>query len=114
MPGHQDVWRTETGGGLSAEVGAYRLVARVPEDARGSVRCMVPRLAEGDDGPPALVDSGTEPDVRAAMKKATRMADRLVGAPPGSMRRAVSRPSRVRGPDAPSGPPGAIRVGAAL
>ncbi len=88
MPGHQDVWRSETDGSVAAEVGAYRLVVRLPEDARGSARFMVLRLAEGDDGPPALDGSGTEADLCTAMKKAARMADRLVG-PPGGMRRAV-------------------------
>ena len=88
MPGHQDVWRSETDGGLAAEVGAYRLVVRLPEDARGSARFMVLRRAEGDDGLSALVGSGTEADVRTAMKKAARMADRLIE-PPGGVRRAV-------------------------
>ena len=88
MPGHQDVWSSEPDGSVAAEVGVYRLVVRSPEDARGSARFMVLRRAEGDDRAPALVGSGTEPDVRMAMKKAARMADRLVG-PPGGMRRAV-------------------------
>ena len=78
MSGHQDVWRSEPDGGLAAEVGAFRLVVRMPEDARGSVRFVVLRRGEGDDGPPALVGSGTEPDVRTAMKKAAHMADRLI------------------------------------
>ena len=39
---------------------------------------------EEEDGTPALVGSGTEPDLRTAMTKAARMADRLVG-----LRRAV-------------------------
>ena len=88
MPGNQDVWRSEPDGGLATEVGAYRLVVRSPEDARGSARFMVLRRAEGDDGPPALVGSGTEPNVRAAMRKAERMAHRLVEPLPGGMRRA--------------------------
>ena len=88
MPGqHQDVWRTEADGGLAAEVGAFRLVVRSPGDARGPVRFVV--LRRGDDaGRHALVGSGTEPDVRTAMTKAARMADRLTGPPPGGMRRA--------------------------
>ena len=89
MPGHQDVWRTEADGGLAAEVGAYRLIVRVPEDARGTARFMVLRRTEGDDRPPALVGSGTEADVRTAMRKAARMADRLTGPLPGGMGRAV-------------------------
>ena len=86
MPGHQDAWRSEADGSVAAEVGAYRLVVRPPGDARGPVRFMVLRREEGDDGPPALVGSGTEPDVRTAMTKAARMADRLVGLRPGAVR----------------------------
>ena len=89
MPGHHDVWRKEPDGSVVAEVGAYRLVVRSPENARGAVRFVVLRRAEGDDRPPALVGSGTEVDARAAMRKAARMADRLVGLRPESMRRAV-------------------------
>jgi len=50
------------------------------------------RRGEGDDRPPALVGSGTEADLRTAMTKAARMADRLVEPPvepPGGLRRAV-------------------------
>jgi hypothetical protein len=83
MPGHQDVWRSEPDGNVAAEVGPYRLVVRVPEEAHGAVRFMVLRRAEGDDRPPALVGSGTEADLRTAMRKAARMADRLVGLPGG-------------------------------
>ena len=87
MSGHQDGWRSEPDGSVAAEVGAYRLVVRVPEDACGPVRFVVLRRAKGDDRPPALVGSGTEADVRTAMRKAARMADRLVGLP-GGMRHA--------------------------
>ena len=72
---------------------------------------MVLRRAEGDDGPPALVGSGTERDLRTAMRKAARMADRLVGLP-GGMRHASRRPLRGSGDGAPSVAPGAIRSGA--
>ena len=89
MPGHQDVWRTEPDGSVAAEVGAYRLVVRSPENAREAVRFVVLRRAEGDDRPPALVGPGTEADLRTAMTKAARMADRLVGLRPEAMRRAV-------------------------
>ena len=88
MPGHQDVWRSEPDGSVAAEVGAFRLVVRSPREARGPVRFVVLRR-EGGEGRHALVGSGTEPDVRTAMRKAARMADRLVGPPPGGMRRAV-------------------------
>ena len=88
MPGqHQNVWRTEVDVGLEAEIGAFRLVVRSPGDARGLVRFVV-RRREDDEGTHALVGSGTEPDVRSAMAKAARMAVRLVGPPPGGMRRA--------------------------
>ena len=80
MPGHQGVWRSEPDGGLAAEVVAFRLVVRLPEDAHGLVRFVVLRR-EDLNGPHALVGSGTEPDMRAAMAKAARMADRLVEAP---------------------------------
>ena len=89
MPGHQDLWRSEPDGSVAAEVGAYRLVVRVPEEARGAVRFVVLRRAEGDYRPPALVGSGTEADLRTAMTKAARMADRLVGLQPEGMRHAV-------------------------
>ena len=89
MPGHQGVWRTEPDDGVAAEAGAFRLLVHAREDARGPVRFVVLRRAEGDDRPPALVGSGTEADLRTAMTKAARMADRLVEPPPGGMRRAV-------------------------
>ena len=43
MPGHQGVWRTEPDGSVAADVGAFRLVVQVPEDARGSARFVVSR-----------------------------------------------------------------------
>ena len=89
MPGHQGVWRSEPDGSVAADVGAYRLVVRSLEDACGAVRFMVLRRAEGDDRPTALVGSGTEADLRTAMTKAARMADRLVGLRPEALQRAV-------------------------
>jgi hypothetical protein len=80
MPGHRDVWRCEADGSVAAYAGAFRLVVRPPGDARGPERFVMLRR-EGGDGPHALVGSGAEPDVRAAMEKAARMADRLVAAP---------------------------------
>ena len=92
MPGHQDAWRSEADGSVAADVGAYRLLVRLPGDVRGSVRFLVLRRGE-DNGTPALVGSRTEPDVRTAMTKAAGMADRLVG-----LRRAVGRsPSAEKG-----------------
>ena len=80
MPGQQDAWRGDADGSVAAEVGAFRLVVHARKDARGPVRFVVLRR-EDLNGPHALVGSGTEPDVRAAMAKAARMADRLVEAP---------------------------------
>ncbi len=88
MPGRQGVWRGEADGSVAAEVGAFRLVVHARVGARWPARCMVLRR-EGGEGRHALIGSGTEPDVRTAMAKAARMADRLAGPPPGGMRRAV-------------------------
>ncbi len=89
MPGQQQgVWRGEADGSVAAEVGAFRLVVHAREGARWPARFMVLRR-EGGEGRHALVGSGTEADLRTAMAKAARMADRLVGPPPGGMRRAV-------------------------
>jgi len=80
MPGLRDVWRCEADGSVAAYAGAFRLVVRPQGDARGPVRFLVLRRA-GGDGTRALVGSGTERDLRAAMKTAARMAGRLVEAP---------------------------------
>ena len=80
MPGHRDVWRCEADGSVTADAGAFRLAVRPLGDALRPVRLGVLRR-EGGDGARALVGSGTEPDVRTALKKATRMADSLVEAP---------------------------------
>ncbi len=85
---HQDVWRSQPDGSVTAEVGAFRLVVHAREDARAAVRFSVLRRDGGGDRPPALVGSGTEQNVRTAMRRAARMADRLVGLPPAGMRRA--------------------------
>ncbi len=77
-----------SGRGGAAEVGAFRLVVRSPGHAREPVRFVVLRC-EGGEGRHALIGSGTEPDVRTAMAKAARMADRLVEPPQGGMLRAV-------------------------
>ena len=88
MPEQQDVWRGEADGGVAAEVGAFRFVVRSPGEVRGPVRFVVLRREDGE-GRHALVGSGTEADLRTAMAKVARMADRLGGPPPGGMRRAV-------------------------
>jgi hypothetical protein len=80
MAGHRDVWRTEPDGVLAAEVGNYRLAVQAPEQPGGSVRFMVLRR-EGAEGALALIGSGHEADLRAAMKAAARMVDRLVEQP---------------------------------
>ncbi len=87
MPGHRDVWRSEPDGSVAAEVRGHRLVVHLPERTGGPVRFLVLRRM-GDDGPPTLVGSGTEADLRTAMAKAARMADRLVGPPSDGLRRA--------------------------
>jgi hypothetical protein len=89
MAGHRDIWRTECDGVLAAEVDTYRLVVQAPEHIGGSVRFMVLRR-EHDDGALALIGSGTEADLRAAMKAAGRMADTLIGQP--SLRRGSEPP----------------------
>ena len=86
MRQHPDVWRTRPDGTVAAEVRGFRLVVRLPERAGGPARFLVLRR-NGGDGPHALVGSGTEPDVRTAMGKAARMADRLVE--PAGLRRAA-------------------------
>jgi hypothetical protein len=56
MAALQDIWQLEPDGGLTAEIGDFRLLVSRPADA-GSI--------------------GTEPDVRSAMQTASRMAGRL-------------------------------------
>jgi len=80
MARHRDIWRTECDGVLATEVDTYRLVVQAPEHIGGSVRFMVLRR-EHDDGALALIGSGTEADLRTAMKAAARMADGLSGKP---------------------------------
>ena len=80
MRGHHDVWLAGPDGTMAAEVDRYRLVVRTPEHASGAVRFLVLRRAR-DEGSHALIGSGTEPDVRTAMEKATRMAGRLMEHP---------------------------------
>jgi hypothetical protein len=66
------LWRTESGGVLSAEVGSLRLVVKKTESA---ARFLLVRH-RGDDQHPLLA-SGTEDDVRAAMEAGERMLGRL-------------------------------------
>ena len=80
MRGHRDVWRAGPDGTVGTEIRGHRLVVRLPDRAGGPVRFLVLRR-DGEAGPPALIGSGTEPDVRTAMEKAARMADRLAGRP---------------------------------
>jgi hypothetical protein len=80
MRGHQGVWLAGPDGVMAAEVDRYRLVVRTPEHAGGPVRFLVLRRAR-DEGSHGLIGSGTEPDVRTAKEKATRMAGRLMERP---------------------------------
>jgi hypothetical protein len=66
------LWQTEPDGVLAAEIGELRLVVQPP--VREFVRFMV--LRRNSDGRrPALLCSGHEIDVRAAMDAAERKAD---------------------------------------
>ena len=79
MAGHQDIWRTEPDGSVAAEVDGLRLVVLAPERRGALVRFHILRRQGGEDGPHALVHSGTEPDARTAMKRAARIAGGLIG-----------------------------------
>lgn len=78
MTRYYDIWRTEPNGVLSAEVDGFRLVVQAPEVLSGSVRFMVLRR-EGEEY--ALLGSGTEPDVRSAMKMVTQIVEGLIDRP---------------------------------
>jgi hypothetical protein len=72
------VWRTERIGVISAESCDFRLIVQTPEAVGGPARFLVMRrgTAELSD---ALLGSGTEETVRAAMAAAERMAKRCTG-----------------------------------
>lgn len=73
--GYHDIWRTEPDGVLAAEANDLRLVVQAPEEVGGAVRFLVLRCdSEGQ----TILGSGTEDDVRAAMKAAARMAERTM------------------------------------
>ena len=75
----QEIWQNELGGILTAELGEFRLVVHRPDKLSRLVRFLVLRhKADGD----CLVSSGTEMDVRAAMRTAVQAASRLVALPP--------------------------------
>ena len=69
MAGHQDVWRTEPDGVLTAEVDSYRLVVQAPERTGGSVRFLRLRRDE-EEAALALIGSGHESGVAAFIKTA--------------------------------------------
>jgi hypothetical protein len=69
------LWRTEAGTALVTEVGDLRLVVR---NVGGHPRFLVLRpLKDAGACPHALIASGTEADVRAAMAAAERMLERF-------------------------------------
>jgi hypothetical protein len=76
MSAHQDVWHTEPDGILATEVGGYRLIVQAAEHDGGSV-CFLVLRGGGAEDTLALVASGTEANVRTAMKAAAQMAARL-------------------------------------
>ena len=69
----REMWRTEAGKMLTAEIDGMRLIVEMPEEAGGSVRFQVLRRV-GTKGPDELIASGARPDVRAAMVAAEEMA----------------------------------------
>ena len=76
--GHQELWRTGPDGILAAEADGLRLVVQAPEEVGGAARFLVLRRdGEGD----AVLGSGTEGNVRAAMVAAARMAERILARP---------------------------------
>lgn len=84
-------WRTEPGGSLVLEAGELRLVV---DRVRGGARFLVRRSASGLPDGGALVASGTEAGVQAAMVSAERMATRLTGAPGRNAAGPWGRPAR--------------------
>jgi hypothetical protein len=81
--GHQDVWRTEPNGSLTAEVDGLRLEVPAPASPGGAMRFLVIRR-EGDEQSQEILASGTEEGPRAAMKAAARMAERILARPFGT------------------------------
>jgi len=71
----RELWRTEPGGVLSSDAGGFRLVVQAPEQASGLVRFLVLRQAP-NGGIDALVGSGSETGVQAAMTAAEQIANR--------------------------------------
>jgi hypothetical protein len=78
--GHLDIWRTEPGGGLAAEANGLRLSVHAPDSLDGAVRFLVSRRDGGEDSL-GIIASGTEENVRAAMRAAVRSAERILGIP---------------------------------
>ena len=63
---------------MSADIGAYRLTVQVVDQTSGTARFLVFRQAEKND-PGALISSGTEPSLSAAIEAAERVAARWAG-----------------------------------
>ncbi len=72
----RELWRMEPSGVLSTEIGGFRLVVQAPEQASGLVHFLVLRQAM-NGGMDALVGSGSETGVQAAMTAAEQMANRF-------------------------------------
>jgi hypothetical protein len=73
-----DIWKTEPDGTLAAEVDGLRLVVQAPKAVGGMAHFLVLRRHEMGE---AIIGSGTEANVRAAMKAAVKMAERMVARP---------------------------------
>jgi len=71
----RELWKTEPSGVLSTETGGFRLIVQAPDQAGGLVRFLVLRQAM-KGGVDALVGSGSETGVQAAMTAAEQMANR--------------------------------------
>ena len=71
----RELWKTEPSGVLSSEVDGLRLVVQAPEQAGGLVRFLVLRQIR-NGGLGALMGSGSETGVQAAMLAAEQMANR--------------------------------------
>ena len=72
------LWRATAAGVVSADLGAYRLTVRIADTTLGTANFLVFRV-KGKDDPGALISSGTEASVGAAMRAAEGVAARWAG-----------------------------------
>ncbi|MHB0728479.1 hypothetical protein [Roseomonas chloroacetimidivorans] len=68
-------WRTEPDGVLTADADGFRLVVHKPKEVGGHVHFLVLRR-EAKGEPHSIIGSGSEENVRDAMKAAARMVER--------------------------------------